>query len=87
MDSYGLRTESSRQTKHERKTVSRVLLFASLSNRRWRVGERECQGPGVDQATMIREMIREKLHEKKAIKVLIKWFQEDDEQASMGLSK
>ena len=52
---------------------------------------------------MIRERIREKLHEKKVMKVmhlknkkkdrqykkfmLIKRFQEDDEEASMGLSK
>jgi hypothetical protein len=37
----------------------------------WRVGERERQGPGVDRAMMIREMIREMLHEKKVMKVLL----------------
>ena len=100
MDSFRMSIESFRQAKHERIVSFQVPASSTLSLAEGGVDGKEsgnAKGRGVDRATMIRERIREKLHEKKVMKVLhlknkkrdrqykkfmlIKRLQEDDDEA------
>jgi 5'-3' exonuclease len=105
VDSFRLRIESIKQAKYERIVSFQGAGSSAVSVAEGGAGQDSgnAKGRGVDRATMIKNRIREKLHEKKVMKVLhlknkkkdrqykkfmlIKRFQEDDEEGSMGLSK
>lgn len=100
VDSFRLRIESIKQAKHER-----IVSFqgAPALTDGGAPGDGNAKGRGLDKGTMVKNRIRERLHEKKVSKVmhlkgkgrdrqykkfmLVKRFQEDDEEGSMGLSK
>jgi hypothetical protein len=105
VDSFRLRIESIKQAKYERIVSFQGAGSSAVSVAEGGAGQDSgnAKGRGVDRATMIKNRIREKLYEKKVMKVLhlknkkkdrqykkfmlIKRFQEDDEEGSMGLSK